>query len=70
MAAGAIPPPLFFERRRRKSTSAFRIFAFSICSGIGILRDVGNNQQRRSLEPSARRAHLRLRANGHPAKDI
>jgi hypothetical protein len=32
MAAGAIPPPLFFERRRRKSTSAFRIFAFSICS--------------------------------------
>jgi hypothetical protein len=48
MAAGAIWPPLFFERRRRRAylQSAFLRAAF--CSGNGNLRDIRNNQQRRS----------------------
>jgi hypothetical protein len=69
MAAGATPPLLFFERRRRRAylQSAFLRSAF--CSGDGNLKDVRNSQQRRSCN-EARAAHLRLRANGHPAKDI
>jgi len=51
LAAGAIPPPLFFERRWQQ-LNAFRehICVRHLGSGSGILEDVRNKQQRRSLE--------------------
>jgi hypothetical protein len=72
MAAGAIPPPLFFERRRPCERKFCDItIVCRLAPAAPFLRDVFENQQRRSRASIAAGAlTLRLQIERSLPKDI